>query len=237
MPGPMRERLGLSPPHVPDDPRWNSHDHLPCRNRRALGHKTSGGDHSALADRRVRQNDRADPNDRPIPHPAAVEIRVVPDGDVLSNLEWSIMINVENGPILNVRALADGYLVNVAAQDGVIPNACVFGETASPDYKGAAGDECAGMNARFELKKRNEHPRDPTASRRRAQGPPLEISGRAFAPWPASCGGSRGRASHEDCIFYPSVPPKLTFFCLCCGAPFPNNACGGAWPSNHAGFP
>ena len=47
----------------------------------------------------------------------------MPNGDVIRDLNTAICFNVDNGKVLNIRALANRNGINIAAQNTIRPNA------------------------------------------------------------------------------------------------------------------
>ena len=68
--------------------------------------------------------------------------------------------HVNDGAVLNIRAIADPYRVDVAADDDVHPDTAFLTDDDIPDYLGALVDIGGRMNGRKDGPERTEHARE-----------------------------------------------------------------------------
>ena len=91
------------------------------------------------------EHDGAHADEGIVVHAAAVECGVVSYGDVVAQLYDGLAVEgVEHGAVLYVDGIAEADGVDVAAQDGAVPDAAV---ASHPDV--AHEDGCLGQEASF----------------------------------------------------------------------------------------
>ena len=93
------------------------------RDFHALRHQRVRTDEALLADFRAVQNDRAHADEAFVADGAGVNNGGVADGDKSSEDARKIIRQMHDGIVLNVAARADDDAIDVAAQNGVVPNA------------------------------------------------------------------------------------------------------------------
>ena len=72
------------------------------------------------------------------------------DGDfVFQNGRMSFCRNVNDARVLNIRAFADAYIIDIAAQDTAIPDARIFADLDIADDDGIFSNENAFVNFRL----------------------------------------------------------------------------------------
>ena len=99
------------------------------RNDGVLGDDGAGGDDGAFTDARVVEDGGADADEADVFDDAAVNGGVVADGDPVADEDGIFVAHaVEDGAVLHVGVGADADGVDVAADDGVHPDAGVLAE-------------------------------------------------------------------------------------------------------------
>ena len=113
---------GLDRPH---DPTRHAHDAHAVRHRQPRRDHGTGGHHAPAADRRPPQHRRAHADQRAVADGHPVDDRAVADHDVVADVVRHAAVAVDDGVVLHVGAASDRDGGDVAADDGVEPNAGV----------------------------------------------------------------------------------------------------------------
>jgi hypothetical protein len=120
---------------------WGTHPQGIRLDNRFLGEQGTRGDDGAGSDDGAVENDRAHADEAAGFDGAAVEYSVVADGDVVANVNAVLFLHaVQDAVVLNVGVVADADLVDVAAEDGVHPDAGVFAKNDVADELGGVVD-------------------------------------------------------------------------------------------------
>src|ERR1700674_4194557 len=120
---------------------WGTHPEGIRLDNRFLGEQGTGGDDGAGSDDGAVEDDGAHADEAAGFDGAAVEDGVVAYGDIVANVNAVLFFHaVEHAVVLNVGVVADADLVNVAAEDGVHPDARVFAENDVADELGGVVD-------------------------------------------------------------------------------------------------
>ena len=97
-------------------------------------------DNGLRPNQRTIQNRRSHPDEAFVLNGAGVDDGGVTDGDVASEDARKIIGEMQDGVVLNVGVFADDDAVDVAAEDGVIPNTGMRAEGDITEDDGGAGD-------------------------------------------------------------------------------------------------
>ncbi len=108
---------------------WGTHPEGIRLDNRFLREQGTGGDDGARSDDDAVEDDGAHADEAAGFNGAAVEDGVVAYGDIVANVDAVLFFHaVEDAVVLNVGIVADADLVDVAAENGVHPDAGVFTE-------------------------------------------------------------------------------------------------------------
>lgn len=105
-------------------------------------------DEGLFADDSSVQNDGAHADKNLVTDFAGMDDRAVAHGDPITHNAWEIIRDVQHSVVLNIRVMADGDAVDVAAQDASVPNARVRAESHIADDGSGFGDENAPAELR-----------------------------------------------------------------------------------------
>src|ERR1035437_1595525 len=120
---------------------WGAHPEGVRLHDRLFGNQRAGGDDGAASDDRAVEDDGAHADQAAGFNGAAVQDGVVAHADVVAQVDAVLFFHaVEDTVVLNVGIVADADLVNVAAEDGVHPDAGVFAEDDVADQLGGVVD-------------------------------------------------------------------------------------------------
>jgi hypothetical protein len=120
---------------------WRTHPEGIRLDNRVLGDQGAGGDDGAGSDDGAVEDDGAHADEAAGFDFAAVEDGVVAHGDVVADVDAVLFFHaVEDAVVLNIGVVADADLVDVAAEDGVHPDAGVFAENDVADELGGVVD-------------------------------------------------------------------------------------------------
>ncbi len=101
------------------------------------------------ADDRAVENDRAHSHEDFIAERAGVDDGGMADGDVIADQAWEIVREMKDGVVLDIGMVSDDDAIDVAAHDGVIPDARTGPELYIPKHGGATCDVNALAEFRF----------------------------------------------------------------------------------------
>ena len=137
--------------------RNSPHQH-PRRNPEARRRDRAGGHHRFFAHEDTVEDHRPHPHQTTPPEAAAVQDRLMADGDFLVHGgRFGALVAVDHRPVLNVRAGAYADGVHIAAQHGGKPDRGVLAEGHIADQGGARGDEGGGRRLRRVAAQTDEH--------------------------------------------------------------------------------
>src|ERR1039458_1190035 len=120
---------------------WGAHPEGVRLHDRLFGNQRAGGDDGAASDDRAVEDDGAHADQAAGFNGAAVQDGVVAHTDVVAQVDAVLFFHaVEDTVVLNVGIVADADLVNIAAEDGVHPDAGVFAEDDVADQLGGVVD-------------------------------------------------------------------------------------------------
>ena len=115
-------------------------------------HQGVRADDGTRADFRAVENDRAHADEHFVVDRAGVDDRAVADRDQFADDRRIIVGEMDDGAVLNIGARADDDAVNVAAQNGAIPDARFFAERDVANDGGVGNNKRARMQTRTETK-------------------------------------------------------------------------------------
>ena len=99
----------------------------------------------------VVENDGAHANERAVADLGAVDRYVMTDRHVVANLDGRFLIQgMKNGPILDIDSVTDANGVDIAAENGVEPNAATLADLNVTDDGGVVRKERVFANFRCE---------------------------------------------------------------------------------------
>lgn len=140
--------LGFPRGQRPHSSSRYTEDERPRRYPHSLRDQATRPHQRLLPDPGTAQDDRPNPDERPIAHDATMQTRLMADHDVVAHETRLIVIHMEQAQILDVRPAADANPIDVRAQDRVEPNAGVRANPHIPDELGAWSDPGARMHLR-----------------------------------------------------------------------------------------
>ncbi len=137
---PSSQRCSLGDSKLPNHPRRTPQYHTPRRHHHSLRHQRIRPNNRLRAYQCSIQDRRAHSNQALILDGAGVDDRGVADRDMATEDAGEIISEVQHRVVLNVRIVADHNAIDVAAEDGVVPNAGVRAEGNIAENNGGAGD-------------------------------------------------------------------------------------------------
>jgi hypothetical protein len=123
------------------------------RNFCELRYESVGADERLRADLSAVEDRRAHADEAFVADGAGVDNRAVADGDPITDEAWKFIGEMQDGVVLNVGVMADDDAIDVAAQDGVIPDAGMIAEGNVAKDNGGARDVNAGAEGGFAAQK------------------------------------------------------------------------------------
>ena len=117
---------------LPDDsPRRTKHERT-GRHIHSRGHERVGANDGASADDRAIKKDRAHPDEHLVVHRAGMDDGRVAHRDQFADERRKFIGHMDNDAVLNVCARTDLDAVDVAAQDGAVPDTGLRANDTSP---------------------------------------------------------------------------------------------------------
>ena len=110
------------------------------RNSGVLRDQRLGANQTLRADFRAVQHYRAHADEAFVSYGAGVDDGGMPDGDVTADEAWELVRQVQHRIVLDIAPLTHDDAVNVAAQDGIVPDAGTIAESDVAHDDRAAGN-------------------------------------------------------------------------------------------------
>jgi len=138
--GPGFDELAFFGGKNSDDFRGRAKNHATGGESGVLGDEGVGSDDAMFADLGAVQNGRAHADEALITDSAGMDDGGMANGDPIAQNAGMFIGKMKDGVVLDVGVVSDNDAVDVAAQDGVIPNAGVIAESDVAENDGAARD-------------------------------------------------------------------------------------------------
>jgi len=139
--GPPFEAGALRFGQFAHDPRGGAEDEGSRWDFGSLGHERLGADDGLFANDGAIEDHRAHAHQHLVTDLASVDHGAVAHGDPVAKETGEIVGEMQDGVVLHVGMVANDDAVDVAAQDGAIPNAGVVTEGDVANDGGESGDE------------------------------------------------------------------------------------------------
>jgi hypothetical protein len=126
-----------------------AHDHAARGNNGAFRDERASGDDAARANHCAIQNNGAHADQAEGLDGAAVQGHGMADGNFVADMQRPFIAHdVQDGPVLNIRAGADADQIHISADDTQRPDAGVFANVHVADDHRRAIDVCGGRDGR-----------------------------------------------------------------------------------------
>src|SRR5258706_2925788 len=89
----------------------------------AFGDERTGADQAVAADLRAVEHDSLDADQRAVADRAAMQHHLVPDRDVLADVDREARVRMNDAAVLDVAAASEAHGLVVAAYHGALPDA------------------------------------------------------------------------------------------------------------------
>jgi hypothetical protein len=124
-----------------DDTGGKAEDHGIGGNLHSLSQDRAGADDRAGPDMDAVEQDRTHADQAVVLDRASMKNHAMTGGDPRTDRARQTRIGMNHGQVLNIRCFAYGDPLDIAAKDGVVPDARIFTEMNVSQHDGAAGDE------------------------------------------------------------------------------------------------